>query len=103
MTLVLSMASRDFVIQVADRRVTTFKRGTVACYDDNANKQTIYCNRMVFGYTGLAKIGATTTDVWLTTGLSKQNTSLFLTRCTNWRSTPRLMWVLAHSQLGVNG
>ncbi len=76
MTLVLSMAAPGFAVQVSDRRVTVMRHGRMQYQDDDVNKQTIYCNRMAFGYTGLAHIGPRRTDVWLTEVLSRQNTSL---------------------------
>ena len=66
MTLVLSCATSDFVFQVSDRRLTYVsgpKKGQTA--DDEANKAVIVGHRMAFGYTGIATIGAQSSDVWL--------------------------------------
>jgi len=71
-TLVLSMATPIFVVQVADRRLTFVEaNGNTSLADDNTNKLTLFCNRMAFGYTGLASIGGRKTDVWLSYILSK--------------------------------
>lgn len=72
MTLILSIATPAFVAQVADRRLTFVDvAGNVTLADDNANKLTLFCNRMAFGYTGLAHIGRQKTDVWLSHLLGK--------------------------------
>jgi len=68
LTLILSLASQDFVIQVADRRLTN-KVGGRTSQDDN--KVVLFCNQMAFAYTGLAEIGNTKTDKWLVTELGK--------------------------------
>lgn len=66
MTLVLSIATPKFAVQVSDRRLTwTDAMGGIRIADDEANKQTVFHNRMVFAYTGLARIAEKSTDVWL--------------------------------------
>lgn len=72
MTSILSIATPYFVAQVADRRLTFVDgTGNARLVDDNANKLTLFCNRMAFGYTGLAHIGRQRTDVWLSDLLGK--------------------------------
>ena len=66
MTLVLGCITPNFAIQVSDRRLTWLdasRRGTIA--DDGRNKVVLFCNRIAFGYTGLAQIGTAHTDEWL--------------------------------------
>ena len=66
MTLVLSCITRDFIVQVSDRRLTWLNgpnSGSVA--DDERNKAVVVCNRLVFAYSGLAEIGSLRTDDWL--------------------------------------
>ena len=66
MTSILSIATPAFVAQVADRRFSFIDAaGNATLADDSANKLTLFCNRMAFGYTGLAYIGPQRTDIWL--------------------------------------
>lgn len=62
MTLILSLATNEFVIEVADRRLT---RGATVV-TDAATKAVVYCNFMALGYTGLAEICGERTDIWIT-------------------------------------
>ncbi len=71
MTLILSIATPEFVLQVSDWRLMRLDGRRATCIEDDANKLTVFCNRMVFGYTGLANIGDQKTDVWLAQTLSK--------------------------------
>jgi hypothetical protein len=64
MTLILSLATPWYVIQVADRRLVWSDTWRIA--DDAANKVVQFCNQMAFSYTGLAELGGRKTDVWLT-------------------------------------
>ena len=64
MTLVLSCATREFLFQVSDRRLTSLV--SKAIIDDEANKAVLVGSRMAFGYTGLAYVGTERTDLWLT-------------------------------------
>ena len=76
MTLVLSLATPRFALQVSDRRLTkTLSSGTSYVCDDDANKLTLFQNRLVFGYTGIAEIGLQRTDVWLANTLAMVSTS----------------------------
>lgn len=66
MTLVLTSISPKYVIQVSDRKLTWLtgpNKGKEA--DDKTNKAVVVCNRLVIGYTGLAKIGGQKTDDWI--------------------------------------
>src|SRR5438477_6806643 len=68
MTLILSYASPRFVVQVADRKLTNLETGDTMSL--NTNKTVLYCHRMAFGFTGIAKIadgkgGLIATDMWL--------------------------------------
>ena len=65
MTLVLTRASKDYVLQVTDRLVT--QTGGVP-FDAIANKNVLFCSRngvIVLGYTGLAYLGGVPTDQWI--------------------------------------
>jgi hypothetical protein len=61
MTLIISAAVGDYLIQVSDRRITK----NLSLEDDEANKAVVFCNRASFAYTGLASIGPYGTDEWL--------------------------------------
>jgi hypothetical protein len=62
MTLILSLATPDWVAAVADRRLSR-KSGKLA--DDNATKVVMFCNQMAFCYTGRSEIEGKPTDRWL--------------------------------------
>jgi hypothetical protein len=69
MTLVLTRASKDYVIQVTDRLVTV----AGAQFDTVANKNVLFCARngvITLGYTGLAYLGGVPTDQWIAEKLS---------------------------------
>jgi hypothetical protein len=68
MTLIASFVSAEHAVQVSDRRLTSGSLGRLI--DDHANKAVLFCGRMAFGYTGLASIGSSRTDRWLTDVLS---------------------------------
>jgi hypothetical protein len=63
MTQVLSLVSREYAVLVADRRLTDAFTG--ALFDDDTNKVVEYTKTLLFGYTGLARIGGEQTDYWL--------------------------------------
>ena len=72
MTLILSCATRDFVLQVSDRKTTRpLPDGTVETKDNDANKVVVVCNNAVVGYTGLAELDGEDTDVWLARTLAE--------------------------------
>lgn len=61
-TLVIAVASWDFIVLAADRRLT-FPDGSLA--DDNANKLVQFDDVGVWGYTGRAMIAGVGSDRWL--------------------------------------
>lgn len=68
MTLVVSLISESWAIQVSDRRlVYVGPDGTVVRRDDEKNKAILWCNRLAFSYTGLGELGPGRegTDAWL--------------------------------------
>src|SRR5258708_6773944 len=66
MTLILSLATPEFLVQVADRRLSLmYPNGRFVVNKEEVVKQTLFCNRMIFAYTGLANIGSLKTDVRL--------------------------------------
>lgn len=68
MTLVISVATDDGVIQASDRRLVWLEPdGSYGVKDDNRNKAVVFGSRMVFAYTGLANLGPRrqNTDDWL--------------------------------------
>jgi len=78
MTLILSLATRDYIVQVSDRRLTIGSGTRVGkVVDDDSNKATLFCSRMSFAYTGLADVDGKRTDKWMVDVLSKvKNDSL---------------------------
>lgn len=62
MTLVIAIASWDFIVLAADRRLT-WTDGSLA--DDNANKLVQFDDVGVWGYTGRAMIAGVRSDRWL--------------------------------------
>ncbi len=72
MTLILSCATRHFVIQVSDRKLTRLlPNGTVEDVDLESNKAVVVCNTTVFGYTGWAELGGENTGTWVANVLSE--------------------------------
>jgi hypothetical protein len=69
MTIVLTVASPAYVVQVADRRLSISKAGVIAGeHDPVSNKTIVYrCKNaiVVMGYSGIAYIGGNPTDEWL--------------------------------------
>jgi hypothetical protein len=69
LTLVLSVTTPDFVLQVSDRRIVRVgSTGRIASVDDDdATKAVLVLPSppMTFAYTGLAEIAGTRADVWL--------------------------------------
>src|SRR5689334_10815609 len=64
MTLILTRASKDFVLQVTDRLVTQ----GMSEFDSLANKNIVYCARnaiVAIAYTGFAFLGDIPTDQWV--------------------------------------
>lgn len=74
MTLVLSLITESWAIQVSDRRLVWIgQNGEIVRKDDERNKAVVWCNRLAFAYTGLAELGPMreATDEWLTRELSE--------------------------------
>lgn len=70
MTIVLTLANADQLIQVSDRRLSI--NGVLV--DDDAFKGGVFIcanARLAFGFTGLAKCGTFNTDTWLLENLVK--------------------------------
>lgn len=70
MTLIITVANDENIIQVSDRRLS-YSKGKP---NDESNKAIVmYCNdaRMVIGYTGLAEAGKFKTRDWLLDALNK--------------------------------
>ncbi|HKK27258.1 MAG TPA: hypothetical protein VKB18_04195 [Gemmatimonadota bacterium] len=63
MTLVLSVASPDFCVQVSDRRVVYLPDFKLK--DDLAIKAIAYFNSMAWGYSGWATVEGRRTDLWM--------------------------------------
>jgi hypothetical protein len=75
MTLILSQITRDYVIQVSDRRLT---RPDGSVFDDDSNKAVLYNHHFAFAYTGLAQMSTgEPTDRWLLNTLVKQSNRPF--------------------------
>ncbi len=71
MTLILTRASKNYVVQVIDRLVTLSGKA----FDEVANKNLLFCasNAIVaMGYTGHAFIGDVPTDQWIVETLTGQ-------------------------------
>jgi hypothetical protein len=72
MTLVLSLVTPDFVLQVSDRRLTNPFDANFKPID-TANKSVLFCNLMTFAYTGLASINGKAVDDYLVTTIEEQD------------------------------
>jgi hypothetical protein len=74
MTLVLSLITESWAIQVSDRKLVWLgPNDEIVRKDDERNKAVLWCNRLAFAYTGLAELGPKreATDEWLTRELSE--------------------------------
>jgi hypothetical protein len=69
MTLILTKASKHFIIQVTDRLVSRgVGRGNPVAFDPIANKNVVFAARnavVTMGFTGVAFIGDLPTDQWI--------------------------------------
>jgi hypothetical protein len=63
LTLILSCLTRDYVVQVSDRRVVAIDG---SWQEDHANKAIFFCGHSCFSYTGIAQLEGLPTDEWLT-------------------------------------
>lgn len=59
----MSLATSEFCVQVSDRKVVTLP--DYRPHDDLAIKSVAYFHSMVWGYSGLATVQGTRTDVWM--------------------------------------
>jgi hypothetical protein len=65
-TFVLSALTQHEVIQVSDRRLSSWRNGQLVDSDDEKNKAVLFCGRLMFGVTGVAELGHEgRTDLWL--------------------------------------
>ncbi len=74
MTLIMSLLSRDYVIQVSDRRFTWFDPDGdgVTRIDDERNKSVVWAHLNAFAFTGIGNLGVGhRTDLWLANRLAK--------------------------------
>jgi hypothetical protein len=86
-TLILTVATRGFVLQVSDRLVT--KHQWRHTHDPASNKKIIFITQdslVTIGYSGLAYFGSTPTDEWLAGQLSGYGTVVPTAGCHNWAS-----------------
>lgn len=71
MTLILSCATEEHVIQASDRRLTSLHDGSLIT--DEQNKAVLFCGRVAFAYTGLATMpGNVHTDLWIAQRLADE-------------------------------
>ena len=73
MTLVVSVITKEAILQASDRRfVWLAQDGTAVRRDDESNKAVLYAHRMMFAFTGLAAMGPRRqkTDEWIADVLS---------------------------------
>ena len=70
MTLIVSVVTHDYAIQVSDRRLTNYMTGEL--FDSETSKAVMYGSSMVFGYTGHSQIGGKNTDLWLAALMSEK-------------------------------
>ncbi len=73
MTQVITAITNDYVLLVADRRLTYDVSGQLA--DDNACKLVSLCNVCGIGYTGLAEIERIPTHEWIAMALAAEHCS----------------------------
>lgn len=73
MTLIMSLLSRDYVIQVSDRRFLWFEPDDkVRRIDDESNKSVLWAHLNAFAFTGIGNLGVKhRTDLWLARHLAK--------------------------------
>src|SRR5262245_35518192 len=73
MTLIFSLLTNTHIVQVSDRKLT-WKRGSrYELCDDETNKAVVWCNRAVFSYTGISKVGQERTDHWIRDAIRPAN------------------------------
>lgn len=62
MTLILTFLANEYIVQIADRRLT-WPNGSL--YDDDTNKAVFFCSRVAVAYTGLAQLEGKPTAEWI--------------------------------------
>ncbi len=66
MTLILTYLNQSHVVQVSDRRIRWEVRpGRYLQHEEQRNKAIVWCNRMVFGFSGIAEINGERADEWI--------------------------------------
>jgi len=103
MTLILALGNRDFVIHVADRRLT---RGSQVHDDDSSKGGVFTCDdaQMLFGFSGLASLPEGTTQRWLLSNLVECAGPDFTAGACIQRLTQRLSELFASPDLlGIPG
>lgn len=74
MTLVLTVLTPRFVVQVSDRQLTyRWADGRETYPVDPENKATVVADRLCCAYTGAARVGAKRTDEWVAEALARHN------------------------------
>jgi len=73
MTLIMSLLSRDYAIQVSDRRFVWFEpNGNVKRIDDESNKSLVWTYLNAIAFTGIGNLGVKhRTDLWLANQIAK--------------------------------
>jgi hypothetical protein len=68
MTLIISAATTEYILQAADRRLTLSHGRLIKGFRDDVTKAVAFCNTAIFGITGLSYVGdagSQRTDHWL--------------------------------------
>jgi hypothetical protein len=77
MTLVISLITREHVVQVSDRKLVWLRGRQIVEEDDHRNKAVVWCNRLAFAYTGFAELGKDhRTDLWIAGELGEWGQSI---------------------------
>jgi hypothetical protein len=77
LTLIISVLTPQWAIQVSDRRLVRIREGAAVRADDERNKAVTWCGRLAFAYAGLAELGREKqTDIWLANRLSESEAAL---------------------------
>jgi len=74
MTMILSLMTPDYVMQLSDRRLTLANHvlsRPVTIVSEMTNKAVILDNQFIFGFVGLAQLKLTKSDVWFSNRLAE--------------------------------
>ncbi len=73
MTLIMSLLSWNYAIQVSDRRFVWFEpSGEVKRIDDESNKSVLWAHLNAFAFTGIGNLGVDhRTDLWLANQIAR--------------------------------